>query len=295
MSLVIHKEAQGSPEWLALRTTKRTASETPLIMGTSKWGDRAEVFDRKVGAAVFEGNVATEYGTRTEPQARSVAEMTLRVEGEPMVGSRGDYLASLDFIGMDDFGSTLVLDIKCPFSKEKSSTWKAALRGEIEPGYADQLEHQYRVFLPATIGLFVYISDDKHLFVPYTPSEERWSLITRAWDEFWEKHILTGVRPSEYVKRTDQDWLIAAQKWVGTKLRLEEAEKAEADARAALLDITGGVKSEGAGVRINRFFSRGTIDYKLALKTAAPEFDPEPFRKEPSEKITITQIKEEKQ
>lgn len=292
--LTIHTEAQGSPEWLELRRSMRTASETPLIMGTSKWGDPAEVFDRKVGGAQFEGNVATEYGTRTEPRARSVAEMALRLEGAPRVGSRGPYLASLDFIGTDDFGSTLVVDIKCPFSKEKSSTWKAASRGEIEPGYADQLEHQYRVFLPDTIGLFVYIADDKHLFVPYTPSEARWEQITKAWDEFWLNHIVTGVRPSEYLKRTDQDWLLAAQKWVGMKLKLEEAEKAEAAARAELLAVNGDRKSEGAGVRVNRFFSRGSIDYKAALTVAAPQFDAEPFRKEPSEKVTVTQIKESK-
>ena len=287
--LIIVDVEQGSEAWHALRKGKRTASITPMIMGTSKFMDAGDAYDLLLGDSDFTGNAATDYGNRMEPRARGALSLKLDVEGNPVVGYRGDYLASLDFLG-----DGLVADIKCPFSGTRSSTWKAALKGEIEPGYADQLEHQYRVFRPEKIGLFVYLNDAESVFVPYAPSEQRWGEIQRAWDQFWDKHILTFTRPNPYTVRDDAEWASAAERFIRMQQSRKAAEEQEEKFRAELIKLAAGRKSEGAGVRVNIYAARGAIDYKAALASVDPQFNAEPFRKAPATKTDVRLIKEEK-
>ena len=285
---------QGSDEWRALRQNKRPASITPMVMGTSKFQDLGDAYDAMVGDSTFTGNAATDYGTRTEPRARQVLSKHIGVAGVPEVGYRGEYLASLDFIGVDGNGKTIIFDIKCPFSGMKSSTFKEALKGNIEPGYADQLEHQFRVFRPDEIGLFVYVDDDTYVLVKYKPSDQRWKMIQNAWELFWNNNVAKFERPEVFENRDDDKWKKAASEFWIAKAEVDAAEGKLELARKALIKLADGRKSEGSGVRVNIFPQRGSVDYKAALQSVAPELDVEPFRKPPITKTVVTTTEEKK-
>ena len=292
--LIVVDVEQGSDDWRALRQIKRPASITPMVMGTSKFQDLGDAYDAMVGDSTFTGNAATDYGTRTEPRARELLSQILGVKGTSKVGYRGEYLASLDFIGVTNEGKTVVFDIKCPFSGVKSSTYREATKGKIEPGYADQLEHQFRVFRPDLIGLFVYIDDDTYELVYYTPSDKRWQIIQNAWELFWEVHVAKFERPEVFDRRDDDKWKKAASDFWIAKAELDAADGKLELARKALIKLADGRKSEGCGVRVNIFPQRGSVDYKAALQSVAPELDVEPFRKPPITKTQVTTTEEKK-
>lgn len=293
--LVIVDVEQGSPEWHALRKSKRPASLTPALMGTSKFADAGDVYDYITGAVKEEDDFLQKilgYGNRMEPRARAALEMHLGIEGSPCVGYVHDYLASLDFISED---GGLHAEIKVPYTEAKSKTYKAALKGEIEPGYADQIEHQRAVFGTSESGLWVYVSPKDSVWVPYAPRPNRWGEIERAWDRFFEEHILKGIRPQQYVQRTDDEWLKAAKALSTVKRQMAVYAEMEEELKAELKKLAGSVKSEGGGVRVNVFPKKGSVDYKAAATKLAPaDYDFEQHRKEGTmeTRIDITEEKE---
>lgn len=265
--LVIVDLEQGSEEWHALRRTKRSASMTPMVTGTSKFSGPADAYDYLVNGVVVADNYVTRTGKLWESRARSALELELGVEGRPVVGYRGDYLASLDYLSDDG----TIVDIKVPHHGTKSATWKAAVSGQIEPGYADQLEHQYRVFRPERIGLYVWISDEQSKFVPYQPNEKRWDEIRRAWDRFWQEHVAKGVRPSEFVERNDDQWVTLAQSLIALDAQIKRLTENADSIREQLKKLAGDQSVRGGGVAVRRYFKRGVIDKDAAIARFAPQ------------------------
>lgn len=294
--LVLHDLVQGSPEWHAFRRTHYPASITPMLMGTSKFQDAGDAYDAIMDDVItvesFSDKIR-DFGSRSEPRARAALELKIGREGIPVVGSRGKYSASLDFLSTNQSGGPLVFEVKCPFSGAKSSTWKAAEKGIIEPGYMDQMEHQYRVFLPDEIGLAVYLDDKHMILLPYTPRPDRWREIQRAWEHFQKHHIDLFTRPNPYAYQESEEWAQAASNFRIASEALDAAEARAEEARKCLIHLAGGHKSEGFGVRVNIFPKRGAVDYKAALSVVAPELDVEPFRKAPSTSTVVTIIKEQ--
>lgn len=300
--LVLVEAEQGSEEWHAIRRTKRPASITPMIMGTSKWGDKGDAYDAMMGDTVEDDafvGVLRDYGNRTEPRARAAVEKLLGIKGFPVVGFRGDYLASMDFFGSRD-GKRIGVEIKCPYMKTKASTWKAAQKGLIEQGYGDQMQHQHEVFALDEHYLFVYIDDETHKLIRFEPDGERWVEITKEWDRFARDHLNKAERPNPYVVRQDDEWRNVAERFLRMRAQRVAAEEQEEKLKAELLKMADGRKTEGAGVRVNFFQTRGSIDFKAvvtkfeeAIKAIDPDFTPEEFRKAPRKTESVTVIKTE--
>lgn len=298
--LVLVEAAQGSAEWHALRRVKRPASITPMVMGTSKWGDAADAYDSMMGDTVEDDvfiGILRDYGNRTEPRARAAAEKLLGIRGFPVVGYRDDYLASLDFFGTKD-GKRIGVEVKCPYQKAKSATWKSAQKQVIEPGYSDQITHQRKVFELDEAYLFVYIDDATHALLKHEEDPDRWQQITKEWDRFVRDHLSTFERPNPYNKRTDLEWAAAADRFIRMQSARKAAEEQEEKFKAELLKLAGGKKCEGAGVRVNIFQTRGNVDYKSivvqyedVIKIAAPDYTAESFRKAPRTTEAVTVIK----
>jgi hypothetical protein len=287
--LIIVDCVQGSPEWHALRAwPRRQASFTPMVMNTSRWQDEADAYDYLVDGKKYEGNIITDYGQRKEPRARARLELVLQREGAPVFGYRNLYGASLDF--RDDDG-TDVWDIKCPFQKLRSKTWEHALAGVIEPAYCDQLEHQFRVFRPETIGLFVYIDDNNYKLLPYTPNDQRWGEIQRQWDQFAEL-VVNKTRPTKVVARTDKEFVELSQKYALAKKSYDQS-KEIVEEMAKQLKTLAGTDTKRVGsqyLTITTFPKQGSIDWEAAAKELDPLIDGELYRKEGSteQRITIT-------
>ena len=125
MTIKMLKMEQGSAEWLELRRSHRTASETPIVMGKSRYKAPLALAREKRGLAEPEKeNIAMKHGKKHEPIVRAAVSEKLGIDFEPAVLAvtiagrdfvDGPYLASLD--GLNAAGDT-ILEIKCPFSEK---------------------------------------------------------------------------------------------------------------------------------------------------------------------------------
>src|SRR5690606_1742395 len=95
------------------------------------------------------------------------------------------------------------------------------------------------------------------------PDLQMHEAIKAAWERFFE-HLDTDTPPPltdrDVRERTDAEWRDAVAAWKEAKARLDEAKTAEAEARKALLALAGEQSSQGAGVRVTRFWRSGGID-----------------------------------
>lgn len=130
---------QGSCEWLALRKTKITATDAPIIMGENKWKTPIDLYFQKIDPDFQENeNDAMRRGTRLEPFARELFCMETGIEVKPDVIIKDWAMASLD--GISEC-KRYVVEIKCPgknyHDMAKSDT--------IPLHYYGQLQHQMYV------------------------------------------------------------------------------------------------------------------------------------------------------
>ena len=174
---------QGSVEWLELRRTKRTASETPAIMGLSPWQKPKDVVRAKQGQDA-KSNYAMRRGQELEPKARAAYEEVVGIL-RPAVFVAGDYLASLDGIDLFD---ELIVEIKCPMKGKQSELWKQAENGEIPKHYAAQMQHQMMVTGLKEAHLWVF-DGSVGIAVPLQADEEFFNTIRSAWDNFWRENF----------------------------------------------------------------------------------------------------------
>lgn len=100
----IHNLIQGSPEWLAYRSTKFNASDAPAMMGVSPYKSRTELLHERFVGMAKEVDAGTQMrfddGHRFEALARGLAEGIVGADLYPVTGSLGEWSASFDGITM---------------------------------------------------------------------------------------------------------------------------------------------------------------------------------------------------
>lgn len=192
MSMIIHDVAQGSPEWHALRASHFTASEAPAMMGVSKYQTRTQLLQAKKTGIAPEVDPATqrlfEQGHATEALARPIVERIIGEDLYPVVGTRGNLLASLDGIDMLE---TVVFEHKM-LNQALIEQIKA---GELEPHYWAQLEQQLYVS-GAERAIFACSdgTDENLHWLEYRPVPGRIEQILAGWKQFEED--LAAFEPS---------------------------------------------------------------------------------------------------
>lgn len=188
LPLKVLKLEQNTPEWLALRKTKRTASETPIVLGLSPWRTPGDLAIEKFSDVKVDNidNAATRHGHKYEDTARRAYEDMHACFMRPCVVTRGNYLASLDGWRKD---KRVVLEIKCPYSRGASGTWKQALQGKVEDHYYYQIQHQLMVSGSESCDLWAFNTDDMEgalVSIPRNPGA--FTRILKAWEEFVRKY-----------------------------------------------------------------------------------------------------------
>lgn len=142
---------QGSALWLALRKTKITATDAPVIMGENRWKSANQLLKEKLSAEENTFcNERMQRGIDLEPFARDLFCMQKGIELQPAVFVKNWAMASLD--GISDCGKFIV-EIKCP-----SKTYhEMAVKGKIPNHYYAQLQHQ--MYVCETENMFYYSFD----------------------------------------------------------------------------------------------------------------------------------------
>jgi len=180
--MIIHNVAQGSAEWHALRAQHFTASEAPAMMGASKYQTRTDLLTLKKTGITPDVTPSQQFifdkGHATEAQARPLVEVMIGEELYPVVGTKGNLLASMD--GATMLGETLF----------EHKLWNESLVAQVKsedlaPHYYWQLEQQLLVSGAERV-IFVCSDGTAENFVSmeYRPVAGRAEQLVEGWKQF---------------------------------------------------------------------------------------------------------------
>jgi len=286
------KLKQGSSEWLELRRMHGGSSEAACIMGCAKYQPDTwlKLWRLKAGKdAPQKQNPAMARGLAREPITRASVVASMGMDFSPAIGVMGHLIGSFDGISPD--GKT-ILEIKNPMSAE-GDTWKAALRGEIEPHYMAQIQH-----------LLLVSGADKCLFVVDVEGEPHWTsvvlpdlyyrtLLVHQWATFW-KHIEEFSPPAasdgDITPMLGDDWILAASRYRTAIVNLKAAEIVVDEAKKSLIAMCDGHSAcQGQGLRVQNVFRKGTVDYAKVPELTG--LDLEQYRKKGVSSWRIDDVK----
>jgi len=178
----IHNVAQGSAEWLALRAQFRTASEAPAMMGASKYQSRTDLLAAKKTGITPDVTPSQQFifdkGHATEAMARPLAEALIGEELYPIVGTKGNLLASMD-------GATMLGETLFEHKLWNESVVAQVKAGDLAPHYYWQLEQQLLVSGAERV-IFVCSDGTPENFVhmEYRPVAGRAAQLIEGWKQF---------------------------------------------------------------------------------------------------------------
>jgi putative phage-type endonuclease len=182
-------------EWLLARRSGIGASDSPAVLGASKFASALMVYANKLGLSedVIE-NEAMSWGRRLEP---IVAEQAA-IEIGARVGMHGFLLRSLDYPflictldAMLEFpdGSRLPMEVKCT---NRIFNWEA---GEIPDDFRIQVQHQLAVTGFSAAYLAVLVSGNKLLWTRIERDDTFIALMIQELSEFW-KRVQSKIPPA---------------------------------------------------------------------------------------------------
>lgn len=284
MTVVVRlHEWQGSPEWKEYRSRMGNASELAALMDCAPWFPHTpyELWLLKSNRADREETAAMRRGLALEPLARAFIELEFGEVFEPQVVARDRVSASLDGLSFD---GTTVLEIKCPGQGRHSELWRHVERHEAPPDHYWWQVQQALYCTAASKAHFVVCHAEGGEITSYMacevkPDPAAHKALTEAWEQFFQyldEDVAPPLTERDVEERTDTAWRDAVSSWREARMWLEEAKRAEAEARAALIKAAGERSIQGAGIKLTRYFKRGEIDWKRA--TAG--MDLEQYRKE---------------
>lgn len=178
----IHNVAQGSAEWLALRAQYRTASEAPAMMGASKYQSRTDLLIAKKTGITPDVTPSQQFvfdkGHAIEALARPLTEALIGEELYPIVGTKGNLLASMD-------GATMLGETLFEHKLWNDSVVAQVKSGDLDPHYYWQLEQQLLVS-GADRVIFVCSDGTAENFVhmEYRPVAGRAAQLIEGWKQF---------------------------------------------------------------------------------------------------------------
>lgn len=186
-----HDLVQGSPEWLAYRSTHFNASDAPAMMGCSPYETRQQLMHRIKTGITPDVDAATQRrfdaGHAIEEKLRGAAESLIGDDLAPLVGSRE--IEGLPLSASFD-GVTLLHDIVW-----ECKTLNAALREAMpKPGhneavelpliYRIQMEHQRLVSGAQTMLFSAGDGEEDERHADYEPDDELAARVLAGWKLF---------------------------------------------------------------------------------------------------------------
>lgn len=259
---------QDTPEWLQKRKECVTASDIPVIMGLSPYMTPYQLWQEKVGLSEpCPTNSAMQRGKDLEVVARKHLEKTYDIKLENPCVFHPDHpwlMASLDAYG-DNPGvwfKRLLAEIKC-LCLEKHQN---ALAGKIDPMYLYQMQAQMLI-----TGM------DVNLYCSYYPGHsEEYALLSVQREESVCQEILkaamafyrcmTLMEPPElserdYRTREDETWNRHARSFLNLKSQIKQLEESLEQEKRLLIDLSGGLPTQGCGLKISKSQRAGNVDY----------------------------------
>lgn len=245
---------QGTDEWLALRKTKITATDASVIMGSSPWKTKIQLYEEKISQEnnTFM-NERMQRGLDLEPIARDLFTIQTGIEVNPIVVIKDWTMASLD--GISACGKYIV-EIKCPGEKDHA----IALSGKIPDHYYPQLQHQmyvanvqfaYYFSFDGTDGVYLQLVRDPNYIEKLIHEEKK----------FYDCLINKTPPEGNYKERNDPLWEQCSIQWKSLVQQIKSLEKKEEEIRKQLIFLSGESNTKGAGISLCQIQKKGNVDY----------------------------------
>jgi putative phage-type endonuclease len=279
---------QRTEEWHAARKGRITASSVGAILGHAPYATRDDVMRRMVREWVgaepeFEGNIATEYGTRNE--AGALTEYMMET---------GNAVEAVGFIAREDWagcspdgliGEEGGLEIKCPFGlrKDEAPAFKSIFD---QPHYFDQV--QFSIWVT-----------NRSWWNFYQWSPNGTSMEKVMWSGSWQDENLPKLRqfyaeylaerqepaihlePKRPIIDTPEAHRIAAE-YDQICEAIDRAEERKKELLADMVRIADKKDVIFAGRKLTKIEKAGAVAYAKAVKALIPNADLEPYRGKPS-------------
>lgn len=280
---------QRSPEWFAARKGRITASMAGAILGLDPNCTREEAMRRMVRASVdapseFVGNIATNWGTMHEQEAKEAFEYEF---GEKVEAATFVVHPTLDWLGASPdgyVGDDALLEIKCPYG----------LRDHAAPVPFKGLEEQPHYYAQMQVQMLV-TGRKKCFFWQWTKSDSRVLIV--LFDQGWVDENLPKLQAfyEEFLEEDPKDHLGERRIVIDTpramQLLAEYDDMVDAEAKAKerkdeimqeLVKISGGRNAIVGRKKLTKVEKTGSISYAQAIKVLAPGADLERWRGKPS-------------
>jgi putative phage-type endonuclease len=252
---------QGSPEWLSWRKTVITATDCPVILGTSPWSTAYKCWQRKLDLVEeIKSNEAMERGKRLEPEARAQFIERYGIDMQPLVVESSEF----DFLGasLDGLSSCqkYVLEIKCGGTKLHNM----ALNGEIPQYYKDQMQHQLLVTGAEKAYYYSYDGIDGTCIEVFPDPEFKAKFMPKA-REFWRCVAFSeapALQDSDYSDMSsDPSWSSLATSYREVSEKIKILEEWKESYRNQLLTLCRDRNCLGSGIKVMKTTTRGRIVY----------------------------------
>lgn len=256
---------QGSLEWLALRKTKITATDAVVILGISPWKTKLQLFNEKRSKDNHNfTNSAMQRGLDLEEPAREFFTLKTGIKLIPkddprnvVIHPKNDWMMA-SFDGISECGQ-YTLEIKCPGEKDHS----IALSGKTPDHYFPQLQHQIEVKKPLKHFYLSFDGFDGPI-LEVKPDLEFIDKMLIEEKKFYDC-LMTNTPPelsqSDYIERSDEDWIDCALEWKFITDKIKQLEKEEENLRNNLIFLSQGSNTRGAGISVCCIERRGAVDY----------------------------------
>ena len=279
---------QRTEEWHAARKGRITASSVGAILGNAPYATRDDVMRRMVrewhdAPNEFEGNIATEYGTRNEAGALTEYQMetgnTVQSVGFIM---REDWAGcSPDGLVSDNYG----LEIKCPFGLRKDEVPAFKTLAD-QPHYYDQIQFSMWVTGRPWWDFYQWSPRGSALEgvkVSTTWQDENLPKLRQFYAEYLAEREDPAIHlePKRPIIDTPEAHRIVAE-YDQICEAIDRAEERKKELLADMVRIADKKDVIFAGRKLTKIEKAGAVAYAKAVKALIPNADLEPYRGKPS-------------
>lgn len=289
------EELQRTAEWFEKRKGRVTGSNVGGILGLCPWRKpedvlRAMVRDHHGAESEFQGNPATDYGTRMEIHAKLHFEKVTGLIADPV-----GFVTYSDWLGASPdglIGDTAVLEIKCPFKfrKDPNPVFVSLLD---QPHYYAQVQIEM-LATDRNMAYFVQYAPDYGDVFDADYREEKAHIVTVSRDEEWLDENLPKLKAFHelYLSELDNPAHLEplrvelnddeSRKILDQIGDLDDAIHNATEARKAaidrLVDMAGNNNAIIHGRKLSKVERKGSLQYAKLLKGHPIDVDLEEYR-----------------
>ncbi len=303
MKLVKFK--QRSQQWMKWRTQGVTSSDAAIVIGESPFKTKWRLWAEKLGVVReknLDGNPHVQQGIAFEDAARRQFEERHDEILLPVCAESDEHpILRASFDGLSEDGCPV--EIKCPSDKNFAEVLSKGQESMAFRLCLPQVQHQLYVS-GADRGWLVFYWNGRLEEIQVQRDQAMIDKIVEASLRFWEmveqgrEPPLDPDRDLFTPREISTAWVQKAAQYLDVigemetvHRRLNELERSKKNLESWFVEQMGDfTQCEYAGIRVKRWLQRGTIDYKEALRSLAPEVseeDLERFRRAASERFRV--------